>query len=79
MIYSELMGLSFQGLWANTKGAKISSMSHANSDFHGDRFTHGGEDRRVGMLGWDFHNGLFVVVRVELEGLVIYNHYVAFS
>ncbi|EDR16021.1 uncharacterized protein LACBIDRAFT_321164 [Laccaria bicolor S238N-H82] len=44
--------------------------SDVNSEFHGDRFACGGEERRVGMLGWDFQDGLFVVVEAEVEGLL---------
>ena len=60
-------------------GTKISSMSRANSEFHGDHFTHGGEERRVGLLGWDLQDGLFMVVKAEVEGHVVQNYYPSFS
>ena len=50
-----------------------------NSEFHDDRFAHGGEERRVGMLSWDLHDGLFVVVEAEAEGPVVQNHYASVS
>ena len=60
-------------------GTKISSMSHANSEFHGDCFAHGGEERRVSLLGWDLQDGLFMVIEAEVEGHVVQNYYPSFS
>ena len=50
-----------------------------NSEFHDDRFAHSGEERRVGVLGWDLHDGLFVVVEAEAEAPVVQNVYASFS
>ncbi|KIJ94125.1 hypothetical protein K443DRAFT_35497, partial [Laccaria amethystina LaAM-08-1] len=46
----------------NTQGAKISNTFRTNSEFHGGRFSRGGEEQRARMLRWDLHDGLFVVV-----------------
>ena len=60
-------------------GTKISSTFRANSEFHGDCFACGGEERRVGLLGWDLQDGLFVVVEAEVEGHAVQNYYLSFS
>ena len=60
-------------------GTKISSTSRANSEFHGDRFAQGREERSVGLLGWDLQDGLFMVVEAEVEGHVVQNYYPSFS
>ena len=54
--------IRYTNIWGNVvcmKMARRWSTSHVNSEFHGVRFTCGREERRVGVLGWDFHDGLF--------------------
>ena len=46
-------------------------MSHANSEFHGERSAHGGEERRVGVLGWIFTVACLWLTKRRVEGLIV--------